>query len=352
MRDIPQLERKPGAALVLSGGATKAFYFHLGVLKVLQPERVSSIIGTGAGAVLGTFIASGATVGQLLDWLYEKQVYLPKFDVRVKTLTSTMLIKPRYSDIRRQLIQSWLTSLDFLVSLPRIQNQDVIADILARLIPSPGNVSGIFNSVALENLFRSLLPSPDFARLDTDLYLVASDLDNHTRAIFNGHVDYEDDDNRFMTDIPIHKAVRAATTVPGVFTPVKLRGRSYVDGEVKHTLPVDLALQLADAVIVSHTYQPFTPRVTQSSARDLGWVNIMRQSLSHSLYERIHACNAQYSEQYPDKRIIWISPEADDLDFFLAPEFSFNPTMQKQMITCGEIAALKALEGVPGRKSA
>lgn len=352
MHDVPHLAKQPGVALVLSGGATKAFYFHLGVLKVLQPEHVSSIVGTSAGAVIGTFIAAGATVEQLLTALYEKQVYLPRFDTWVKSLTSAMLFRPRYQDISRQLLRTWLTSLNFLASLPQLYQQDIVADMLNRLVHSPGNVSGFFDAIALEDLFRRLLPSPDFAQLDTDLYVIATDLDSHARAVFNGRYDGADADNRFLTDIPIPKAVRASTTIPGMFAPVKLKGRNYIDGEVKHTLSVDLALQLADTVIVSHTYQPYAPAPHQTSIRELGWVNVMRQSLSIALYERIRVWRQLYAEQYPDKRVIWISPDANDRDFFLAPEFSFDLNVQKQMISCGEIAALKALAEAVGRVSA
>jgi NTE family protein len=343
MRDLPQLTKKPGTALVLSGGATKAFYFHLGVLKALQIPEVTSIVGSSAGAVIGTLIAAGATVDQLLAALYEKQVYLPKFDTWVKTLTSTMLFKPRYTDIARQMVQTGLAGVDLIASLPRLYDQDLLGEALTRLIQSQGQISGFFDAIALENLFRSLLLSPDFADLDTDLYVVATDLDNHKRGIFNGCCDFEDDDNRFMSRVPIHKAVRASTTIPGMFTPVKIKGRYYVDGEVKHTLSVDIGLQIADTVIVSHTYQPFVP-LERSSIRELGWVNILRQALSIVLYERINIWRQIYSQEHPDQRIIWISPNPDDQDFFLAPEFSFNPDVQKQMINCGEIAALKALE--------
>ncbi len=343
MRDLPQLTRKPGTALVFSGGAAKAFYFHLGVLKVLRLTEISAIVGSSAGAVIGALIAAGATPEQLLAALYEKQVYLPKFDSWVKTLTSNMLFKPRYTDIARQIMQTGLAGMNLIASLPHLIDQDVLGEVITRLIQSQGQVSGFFDAIALENLFRSLLPSPDFADLDTDLYVIATDLDNHKRGVFNGCCDFEDENDRFMSRVPIHKAVRASTTVPGMFTPVKINGRYYVDGEIKHTLSVDIGLQVADTVIVSHTYQPFMP-MDRSSIRELGWVNILRQSLSIILYERIEVWRQIYSREHPDQRIIWISPSPDDQAFFLAPEFSFNPTVQQQIITCGEIAALKALE--------
>lgn len=342
MREIPQLQKKPGTALVLSGGATKAFYFHLGVLRVLEPENITSIVGTSAGSVVGAFIASGASVDNLLTSLYQKRVYLPKFDAWIKTLTSTMLFRPRYKDITRQTLYTSLAGLRFMLSLPRLYGEDTMAEAIDTLIGSQSQVSGFFDMIALENLFKSLLPSTDFTRTDIDLYVIATCLDCHMRGVFNSLYDFVDDDNLFMTDVPIHKAVRASTAVPGMFSPVKIKGRYYIDGEVKQTLSADIGVRVADRVIISHTYQPLQ-LTGQGSVSDMGWVNVFKQSLSMVFHERIQTWREIYRRQNPHKQIIWIQPDPEDVDFFLAPEFSFRPEIQKKMIRSGEAAALRVL---------
>ena len=344
MYEFPELQKKSGSALVLSGGATKAFYFHLGVLKVLQPEDISAIVGSSAGAVVGGFIASGATVDNLIMALYQKQVYLPKFDRWVKTLSSTMLFRPKYRGIGWQSLHTGLAGLHFLAGLPRLNNHDVVAEALDMLVHSQTKVSGFLDSSALENLFRTLLPSRDFNNTEIDLYVVATCLDNGHRAIFNGLYEFEKDDDTFMTDVPIHRAVRASASVPGMFEPVKIKGKHYIDGEVKRTLSADIGVSVSDKVIISHTYQPLQLN-GHGSVSEMGWVNVLKQSLSIVLYERIARWRQIYEERYPGKEIIWIHPDPEDIDFFLAPEFSFRPEVQKKMIKCGEIAALKALSG-------
>lgn len=346
MREIPQLAKKPGTALVLSGGATKAFYFHLGVLKVLQPENITSIVGSSAGAVVGAFIASGATVDNLLASLYQRQVYLPKFDAWVRTLSSTMLFKPKYQDIAWQSLLTGYAGLRFLASLPMLYNRDLVAEALDRLIESQSHISGFFDAIALENLFKSLLPSTDFAHTEIDLYVVATCLDCRKRGVFNGIYEFEDGENIFMTNIPIHKAVRASTCIPGMFEPVKVNGKYYVDGEIKQTLSADIGVRLADKIIISHTYQPLHLG-EGGSVKDLGWVNIVKQSTSIVLSERIAVWRQIYQQQNPDKEIIWIQPDPEDVEFFTAPEFSFNPDAQKKMIRSGELAAFKALNKAP-----
>jgi hypothetical protein len=130
-----------------------------------------------------------------------------------------------------------------------------------------------------------------------------------------------------------------------MFEPVKIKGKYYIDGEVKQTLSADIGVRLADRVIISHTYQPVM-LPSGSSVRDMGWVNILKQTLSIIFCERISVWRKIYEQQNPGKEIIWIQPEPDDIDFFLAPEFSFRPEVQKKMIKSGEVAALKALENV------
>ncbi|NWG16781.1 MAG: patatin-like phospholipase family protein [Chloroflexi bacterium] len=346
MREIPQLHKKPGTAIVLSGGATKAFYFHLGVLKVLQPENITSIVGSSAGAVVGAFIASGATVDNLLGALHQDRVYLPKFDAWVRTLTSTMLFKPKYQDIAWQSLLTGYAGLRFLASLPMLYNRDLVTEALDRLIESQSHVSGFFDAIALENLFKSLLPSTDFADAEIDLYVVATCLDCRKRGVFNGIYEFEDTENIFMFNVPIHKAVRASTCIPGMFEPVKVNGKYYVDGEIKQTLSADIGVRLADKVIVSHTYQPLYMG-DGGSVKDLGWVNIVKQSATIVLSERIAIWRHIYEQQNPDKEIIWIQPDPEDVEFFTAPEFSFSPDAQRKMIRSGELAALKALNKTP-----
>lgn len=343
MREIPQLKKKSGVSLVLSGGATKAFYFHLGVLKALNPQNVTSIIGSSAGAIMGAFIANGATVDNLITSLYQKRVYLPRFDAWVRTLTSTMLFHPKYRAWAKQSAISTLEGVKFFLSLPFLYRKDLVAEALDRLIHSQSHITGFFDAIALEELFASLLPSNDFSTTNIDLYVIATALDSRLRAVFNSVYDFNDGENAFMTDIPIHKAIRASTAVPGMFDPVKIKGHYYFDGEVKQTLSADIGVHLADRIVVSHTYQPLHLN-NGHSVRDMGWLNVVKQSISLVMHERIVVWRRIYEQEHPEKEIIWIQPDPQDIDFFLAPEFSFRPEVQKKMIKSGEMAALRALD--------
>lgn len=341
-RHLPKLKKKAGTALVLSGGATKAFYFHLGVLKALMPEKLTSIVGTSAGALIGAFVASGASVDTLLSSVHQKELYIPKFDAWVDMLTASSLFRPRLDNWAIQGAQTGWAALKFLLSLPTMYNKDVVAEMVDQLIASQTHIAGFFDASVLEKLFINLMPSNNFADSEIDLYVTATSLDSRERAVFNGIYDFKDAHNHFLRDVPIHKAVRASTAIPAMFEPVKIQGKYYIDGEIKQTLSMDIGVALADRIVISHTYQPLQLGGGQSVS-ELGWLNILKQSLSIAFYERICTWRDIYEQQFPDKEIIWIEPEPDDLEFFLAPEFSFRPEINKQMIHSGELAALKAL---------
>ena len=71
------------------------------------------------------------------------------------------------------------------------------------------------------------------------------------------------------------EAVRASSSIPGVFEPVEIRGRHYIDGGVVSPVPVDAARQLgADFVIaVDISTRP-------NGSNPQGMVNIVGQSIS------------------------------------------------------------------------
>ncbi|MFW5708744.1 MAG: patatin-like phospholipase family protein [Chloroflexota bacterium] len=345
MNMIPQMETKPGTALVLSGGATKAFYFHLGVLKVLRPENITSIVGASAGSIVGAFIATGTSVETLITSLYQKRVYVPKFDTWLDNMTSSRLFKPQIGQLTMQSLYTGYTGLRFLASLPFAHNKDVLAEILDHLINSQSYATGFFDATALEEMFQQLLPTGSFSETEIDLYVTGTALDSRYRGVFNSRYDFQTDEDLFMTDVPIHRAVRASSALPGMFEPVLINDRYYVDGEIKRTLSADIGVSVADRIIISHTYQPLYLD-NGKSVRDMGWFNILRQSLVTVLHERINRWREFFEEQPGGKEIIWIQPDPDDVEFFRAPEFTFRPEVQKRLIRSGEIAAQKVLDKI------
>ena len=74
----------------------------------------------------------------------------------------------------------------------------------------------------------------DFRLLENELYLTATDLDTCERIVLGG----EDWD-----DVPISQAVAASTALPMVYKPVEIKGRHLVDGGIRSTTNVDIAVE-------------------------------------------------------------------------------------------------------------
>ncbi|WP_082591218.1 patatin-like phospholipase family protein [Stenotrophomonas pavanii] len=95
---------------------------------------------------------------------------------------------------------------------------------------------GLVQGQKLQDYVNEQVASRPAERLKKPFAAVATQLETGERAIFvRGNVG---------------QAVRASSSIPGVFEPVKIGGRNYIDGGVVSPVPVDAARQLgADFVI-------------------------------------------------------------------------------------------------------
>ena len=78
-------------------------------------------------------------------------------------------------------------------------------------------------------------------------------LDTAERAVF-GH----DED----ATVTISEAVQASTALPGFYNPARIRGVDYVDGGVRRTANIDVAIEHgADLIICYNPFRPFSNRI-------------------------------------------------------------------------------------------
>jgi NTE family protein len=106
-------------------------------------------------------------------------------------------------------------------------------DILDITIPDNGFIKG----EKLEEYINEKVKNTPIEKLRIPFYAVATDLQNGQEVVFG----------KGNTGI----AVRASCSIPGIFNPVKISDRLYVDGGIVSPVAVDVAKKLgADAVIV------------------------------------------------------------------------------------------------------
>ncbi len=168
-------------ALVLSGGAARGFA-HLGMLRVLEREglRPDLVVGTSAAAIVGAMVASGMSIQQ---------------------------------------IESATEQLDWTV----LFDLDPVRTVFT------GLGLGLVQGARLDRFLRAHLRAPieDFP---IAFAAVAADMESGDVVPLN-HGDAA-------------RAVRASCAVPGIYAPVRARGRLLGDGQIVSPLPVSTAHRL------------------------------------------------------------------------------------------------------------
>jgi NTE family protein len=134
---------------------------------------------------------------------------------------------------------------------------------------------GVLKGEALQNYVNRALNNRPLEKLNRPLAVVATDLKSGEAVVFRTG-------NTGM-------AVRASSSVPGVFQPVAINGREYVDGGLVAPVPVKVARSLgADFVIaVDISARPQFGRTQNSLDVLLQTFAIMGQSISR--YELLEA---------------------------------------------------------------
>lgn len=127
---------------------------------------------------------------------------------------------------------------------------------------------GFIKGEQLQNYINKALQNRPIERLNKTFAAMATDLQSGEPTLFR----------RGNTGM----AVRASSSVPGVFQPVAINGREYVDGGLSSPVPVKAARGLgADIVIaVDISSKPKNARVSDSMDILLQTFSIMGQSIS------------------------------------------------------------------------
>ena len=122
-------------------------------------------------------------------------------------------------------------------------------------------------------------------------------------------------------DVPVSQAVQASIALPGLYRPVRIAGRDYVDGGVKKTAHINLAIQSgADLVICIN---PIVPILNDTNGGPLpghlserGVTYVLDQALRIMLHGRMEYGMERYRREHPEVDILLIEPTRDDLRMF------------------------------------
>jgi hypothetical protein len=255
------------------------------------------------------------------------QVLNPRGPSDLEDLNLNKVLQPNYLGFIQKAAALPLRSLELVRSLARIGELSAI-DIgvgLAEALPT-----GLYSGAGLADYIEGVLLDSgrvnDFRLLDRELYLTATDLDTCERIVFG-----EDG----WADVPISKAIQCSTCLPIVYKPVELKGRQMVDGGIRSTTNVDIAVEKgAKFIVVVNPLVPYIndfektiPTVFGDRARrvsDMGMPAIANQTFRLIAHARLHQSVEQWQEKYPGVDIILVEPEANDELMFGTPIMDYS----------------------------
>jgi predicted acylesterase/phospholipase RssA len=182
---------------------------------------------------------------------------------------------------------------------------------LFELLP-PGLLDSSGIQEYLQRVFEARVAGDRFSDLRRPLNVVAVDLDSGEAVAFG---------RRGRRDVPVSRAVQASTALPGLYRPVRIKGRDYVDGGVRKTAHINLAIQSGAELVIC--INPIVPYLndTQGGAlrghlsnRGVTWV--LDQVMRIMLHGRMAYGLERYKREHPEVDILLIQPTRDDMRMF------------------------------------
>lgn len=319
----PKVRRRK-AALALAGGGPLGAVYEIGVLVALSEaldgfdfNELDAYVGVSAGS----FIAAGLANGLSPAYLYRMFIDSDSAEVPFEP---EMLLKPATGEYARRAARFPSLLLESLGDYFRSPLQrDFLASFqrLSRAIPT-----GVFDNSGIDDFLGRLFSLPglsnDFRRVRKPLYLVATDLDSGTSVAFGA---------KGFEHVPIATAIKASAALPGLYPPVEIDGRWYVDGALKKTLHASVALKAgARLVFCINPLVPFDARHAaherHSRERKLvdgGLPVVLAQTFRAIIHSRMKTGLAKYDIEYKDADVILFEPGRDDADMFFTNIFSY-----------------------------
>jgi NTE family protein len=306
--------RRAGAqskvALVCAGGGITGAVYEIGCLRALEDLLDRSVadldlyVGVSGGAFVTSLLASGISAREMYDALAA-----PRRDP---------LTDPTASLFRLGLTEFWRRSLraprvlaDALATALRGEGRNLsdLAWSLFELLPA-GLLDNSGVDEYLARVFAARGRENDFARLARPLHVIAVDLDSGEAVDFGPGG---------LPGVPVSKAVQASTALPGLYRPVRIGGRDYVDGGVKKTAHINLAIRNGARLVIC--INPIVPLDNRAGAlsRNLsskGVTYVLDQVLRIALHGRMQYGLERYKAEHPEVDILLLEPTRDDLRMF------------------------------------
>lgn len=198
-------------------------------------------------------------------------------------------------------------SLDLEFSALTVTNEDLF-DYKALAILSGGFVKG----ERLEEFLAVRLRNSQIEQLALPFAAVATELRTGETVVFDRG--------------PVARAVHASAAIPGVFVPVTVEGRVFVDGGVTNPVPADVARRLGADVVIAVAIPKAVPARAPATPIEVA-------------YHAVTVMAAEIGRLRSREADVVITPDAGDVAY---DDF----TRKKQLIEAGEAAVAAAMPAI------
>ena len=135
---------------------------------------------------------------------------------------------------------------------------------------TPSEMREMVKTSNIYKVFRMVLPrrglsSQDYLRSQLEAYIPENSFDALKRKFLVGVTNLNSGKHEIWENGPLHDLVVASSSVPGLFQPIDINGRWYVDGGVMNNLPIDVIAPLCDFVIASNVVTKVEKSTTELS---------------------------------------------------------------------------------------
>ena len=315
----------PIRGVALAGGGPLGAIYEIGALlalgETLQGLDLTSC-GVYVGVSSGAFIAAGLANGLSPKSMHRMFI---ESDAADDPFEPDLLLRPALGEYVYR-----LASLPGLLAFAARQYLEPGGSAgffesfsrLAHALPT-----GVFDNAGVGDYLTQLLSGSkrtnDFRQLRHKLFLVATDIDTGASVPFGADG---------WDDVPIARAVQASAALPGLFPPVEINGRFYVDGALTKTLHASVALRAgAKLLICINPLVPFDARLAAERGRRNedsivhgGLPSIMSQTFRTLIHSRMRVGMERYRAQFPDADVLLFEPERDDFEMFFTNVFSYS----------------------------
>lgn len=320
----PRRSRSRVGIAIAGGGPIGAMY-ELGVLRALDQAvdgldltALDVYVGVSSGAFLAASLANRIDTEQMCRIFITGDANDVRFnpDAFVRPALREYMQRAAHAP---RLVQEWLRSV---LAQPTSLHLGEAISRLGSLVPT-----GLFDNAPIARFLHDAYTrhgrTDDFRELKRRLYIVAADLDNGEVIRFG---DSEWD------DIPISKAVQASSALPGLYPPVEIRGRQFVDGAVRRTMhasvafdaDIDLFIGINPLVPVDVHHAQHSPSYKNHGLARGGLPMVLSQAFRTMLYSRMRVGMQRHAQQYNNIDQIVFEPSPRDGDMFFTNAFSYG----------------------------